>query len=247
MTGYNPTPTPQQPSGPDSGQQNPNMPNPNAAPQSGQQQPSLQQNGYAQTPSPQTPYSQTPYPNQTPYPPQNPYAQQGQGGNQQSGYAPYTQAPPQRNGYVPGQPYPPQGVYYPPIEQPWNALCIAGFVMSFVFAPVGLVLSIIALVQINRSGEKSKGMSIAGIVVGAISTVMAIGVLIAIVMVANNIDNYYVPDGGSSCIPGDDTCDNADQENQNTGGSYGNATETAWSGTVSQDIEWSIVDLQNLR
>ena len=62
----------------------------------------------------------------------------------------------------------------------WNGMCIAGFICSFFFPLVGLVLSIIALVQINKTGEKSRGMAIAGIVIGGISTALA---LIAIIMV----------------------------------------------------------------
>lgn len=49
-------------------------------------------------------------------------------------------------------------------------MCIVGFVLCFLVPPVGLILSIIALVQINKSGEKSRGMSIAGIVLGSIFT-----------------------------------------------------------------------------
>ena len=59
------------------------------------------------------------------------------------------------------QQYPPQGAYgYPmaPVDQ-WNGMCIAGF---------------------NKTGEKSRGMAIAGIVIGGISTALA---LIAIIMV----------------------------------------------------------------
>ncbi|AFI62719.1 peptidyl-prolyl cis-trans isomerase [Bifidobacterium animalis subsp. animalis MCC 1489] len=80
------------------------------------------------------------------------------------------------------QQYPPQGAYgYPmaAVDQ-WNGMCIAGFICSFFFPLVGLVLSIIALVQINKTGEKSRGMAIAGIVIGGISTALA---LIAIIMV----------------------------------------------------------------
>ena len=88
---------------------------------------------------------------------------------------PYAQA-----GYAaPGQPYPPQGAYYgypypAPVNQRWNTLCIVGFILSFVFAPAGLVLSVIALIQINKSGEKSKGMSIAGIIIGAVNTILLV-------------------------------------------------------------------------
>ena len=243
MTGYNPTPTPQQPYGPDFNQANTSPSNSNAAPQMGQQ-PGPQQGDYAQTPYPQTSYT-----GQTPYPPQGPYAQPEQGSGQRNGgYAPYMQTPPQQ-AYDPRQPYPPQGGYYPPIEQPWNALCIAGFVLSFVFAPAGLVLSIIALVQINRSGERSKGMSIAGIVIGAVGTVASIFMLIGIITAFNNLDNldsYYDSNGDSSCSPGDYGCDD-DQDDEDIGGPYGDTRDIAWNNSSPHGIVWNTVDLRDLQ
>lgn len=119
----------------------------------------------------------------------NPYV--GDPGYSQAPQQAYTAqyATPQPNytqQYVPQpnytQQYPPQGAYgYPmaAVDQ-WNGMCIAGFICSFFFPLVGLVLSIIALVQINKTGEKSRGMAIAGIVIGGISTALA---LIAIIMV----------------------------------------------------------------
>lgn len=47
-----------------------------------------------------------------------------------------------------------------------NTLSIAGFVLAFVANVVGLVVSVIALVQIGRTGERGRGLAIAGIVVG---------------------------------------------------------------------------------
>ncbi|MDY1003906.1 DUF4190 domain-containing protein [Curtobacterium sp. CFBP9011] len=47
-----------------------------------------------------------------------------------------------------------------------NTLSIAGFVLAFVANIVGLVVSVIALVQIGRTGERGRGLAIAGIVVG---------------------------------------------------------------------------------
>ncbi|MBM6700458.1 DUF4190 domain-containing protein [Bifidobacterium pullorum subsp. saeculare] len=99
-------------------------------------------------------------------------------GQGQYGQNPYNQTSYAQVSY--GQPangqYPPQSTSYYPYPSPannrWNGLCIAGFVTSFIVPPVGLVLSIVALVQINKSQEKSKGMSIAGIVIGALGTVL---------------------------------------------------------------------------
>ncbi|KFI58343.1 DUF4190 domain-containing protein [Bifidobacterium cuniculi] len=76
----------------------------------------------------------------------------------------------------PSQPYAQGGYYVAPTEK-WNTMCIVGFVLSFLLPLVGLVLSIIALVQINKTGEKSKGMAIAGIVIGALATILSIAMI----------------------------------------------------------------------
>lgn len=102
------------------------------------------------------------------------YAQQGDS---------YTNSYAQQQGNPYSQPqysaYPQQGYYYPqPAYQRWNTLCIVGFILSFLIAPAGLICSIIAVIQINRSGEKSKGLAIAGIIVSAFN--MLIGLLLVV-------------------------------------------------------------------
>ncbi|MBW3083432.1 DUF4190 domain-containing protein [Bifidobacterium phasiani] len=109
-----------------------------------------QQTAQAQQPAYQPPYQsqQTPYGAQQPH---QPYQQQY------------------------GAPYVQQPAYYEPApESRWNVMCIVGFILAFVIPPAGLILSIIALVQINKSHEKSRGLSIAGIVVGAVTTVLMV-------------------------------------------------------------------------
>ncbi len=106
--------------------------------------------------------------------------------------------------------YPPQGYYYPqPAYQRWNTLCIVGFILSFLVAPAGLICSIIAVIQINKSGEKSKGMAIAGIIVSVFNLLIGIllVVLLAIgatVMMDSNGVYQYSNDGYSQFSdPGD--------------------------------------------
>lgn len=135
-------------------------------------------------------YAQQPQPN--PYEQDHPNMQTAQNGPEfiapnlyaqtGYGYAGGTAGAPQ--GGQSGQPYPPQGYAYPypmPAYQRWNTMCIIGFILAFVFAPVGVVLSIIAMIQINKSGEKSKGMALAGIIVGAINTVLLVVAIVAMV------------------------------------------------------------------
>ncbi len=49
---------------------------------------------------------------------------------------------------------------------------IAGFVCAFLVPIVGLILSIIGMVQINKNGGKSKGMAITGIIVSVVVMVL---------------------------------------------------------------------------
>lgn len=49
-----------------------------------------------------------------------------------------------------------------------NTLAIVGFVSSFIIQIVGLIVSIVALVKINKTGEKGKGFAIAGIIISVV-------------------------------------------------------------------------------
>lgn len=113
---------------------------------------------YAQTPYEQPQYSQSPY--------EQP----------QYGQAPYGQAP---YGQPPAQPQ-----YAPAYAQPeprWNGMAIAGFVCSFFVAIVGLALSIVGYTQVKKSGEKGRGLALAGIIISAVE--MVASVILAIVLV----------------------------------------------------------------
>lgn len=86
----------------------------------------------------------------------------------QQGQQPYGgQIPPQ----IPPQ-APMVGYDAPQNNDKWNGLVIAGFVCAFLVPIVGLILSIIGMVQINKNGGKSKGMAIAGIIVSVVVMVL---------------------------------------------------------------------------
>ena len=53
-------------------------------------------------------------------------------------------------------------------QESWNGMAIAGFVLSFFFAVVGLILSIIAYRQTKQTGEKGKELALAGIIISAV-------------------------------------------------------------------------------
>ncbi|MFI7504361.1 DUF4190 domain-containing protein [Streptomyces sp. NPDC049687] len=107
-------------------------------------------------PGPQQP--QDPY--QPPQHPQGPYPQ-----------GPYPQGPYPQGPYAPA-PYQVWGQGYTPFTRPApvNGVAIAALVLGLLcFLPaVGLVLGIVALVQIKKRGERGRGMAIAGAVVSSL-------------------------------------------------------------------------------
>ncbi|WP_327317622.1 DUF4190 domain-containing protein [Streptomyces sp. NBC_01235] len=117
-----------------------------------------------QPPQPQSPYPQDPF-----APPQDPYAQGPYGPQGPHGYpgpGPYPQAP------YGAAPYPVWGQGYGPFGRPSpiNGVAIAALVLGILcFIPaVGLVLGIIALVQIKKRGERGKGMAVAGAILSSV-------------------------------------------------------------------------------
>ena len=53
-------------------------------------------------------------------------------------------------------------------EGEYNKLSISAIIFAIFFAPVGLILGIIALSQIKKTNEKGRGLAIVSIVWGAI-------------------------------------------------------------------------------
>ncbi len=93
----------------------------------------------------------------------------------------------------PNQPYsapavPPNQPYQPvPPQQSYNVLAIVGFVLAFFTTIIGLIISIIALNQIKKSGEKGRGFAIAGIWISIIEMVLGIVLVIVFSIVAANL------------------------------------------------------------
>jgi hypothetical protein len=66
-------------------------------------------------------------------------------------------------------------------------LSIIGLVLAFVVPPIGLILSIVAAVQLGKA-KAPKGLAIAGIIVGAILTILAIiGIILFVTVIAGVI------------------------------------------------------------
>lgn len=72
----------------------------------------------------------------------------------------------------------------PEPSPPGRVLSIVGLVLAFVAAPIGLILSIVAAVKLGKAGQP-KGLAIAGIVVGAVLTIIEIiGIILFIAFFA---------------------------------------------------------------
>lgn len=65
------------------------------------------------------------------------------------------------------QPIAPPPVYGAP-PQRTNVLAILALIAAFVMAPAGIVLGVIALNEIKRTGEEGRGLALAGLWVGAV-------------------------------------------------------------------------------
>lgn len=111
-------------------------------------------------------------------------------GHQPYGYQPYGQPqygpPPQAHqpyGQPPGNPAPYQtwGQGYSPYSRPSpvNGLAIASLVLGVLccIPPAGLVLGVIALVQIKKKGQSGKGMAIAGSILSSLGLALWVAAL----------------------------------------------------------------------
>ena len=61
----------------------------------------------------------------------------------------------------------------------YNVLAIVGFILAFVFNIAGLVVSLIALSKIKKTGERGHGLALAGVILSAVFLVVGIIVSIA--------------------------------------------------------------------
>jgi hypothetical protein len=77
-------------------------------------------------------------------------------------------------------PYPPM---YPPPRQT-NTMAIVALVGSLVLSPLGIIFGHIALSQIKRTGEDGRGLALAGLIIGYVSTGIALLVIVIAIVIA---------------------------------------------------------------
>lgn len=56
----------------------------------------------------------------------------------------------------------------------YNVLSIVGFILAFLVSVAGLVISLIALSQIKKTGERGHGLALAGVIISIVSIVLSI-------------------------------------------------------------------------
>lgn len=59
----------------------------------------------------------------------------------------------------------------PPAEVKYNTLAIVGFVLSFFTNLIGAIISLVSLSQIKKTGEKGRGLAIAGAIIGFVGLI----------------------------------------------------------------------------
>jgi hypothetical protein len=74
-----------------------------------------------------------------------------------------------------GQTYAPAA----PAPAATQPLSVWGFVLSFLFWPAGLVLSILAIRKVGREGGGGRGLAVAGVVISSCAAVFGVIVLLA--------------------------------------------------------------------
>ncbi len=77
-----------------------------------------------------------------------------------------------------------------------NTIAIVGFVMSIVslftccaFSVVSIILCSIGIAQSNKNNGDGKGIAMAGLIIGIVSTVMGFAVIIGIALSATPVEN----------------------------------------------------------
>lgn len=71
---------------------------------------------------------------------------------------------------------------YPQQVPGMNVMAVLALVLAFTFAPVGLVLGLVARRQIQRTGEEGEGLATAGAIIGGIFTALGLVVIVIVVV-----------------------------------------------------------------
>jgi len=99
--------------------------------------------------------------------------------------APAYGAPAPAYGAAPAAPqaYTSQGYGTPGVQDKWNVLAIVSLVSAFFVSLAAVICGHIALSQIKKTGEKGRGLAIAGLVLGYLGILSGIIVIVFFIIV----------------------------------------------------------------
>ena len=92
-----------------------------------------------------------------------------------------------------------------------NAMAIVGFVLAFLFAPLGLIFSIIGFNRAAEVGDQGRGLSIAGIIISSLAIACLLIFIFGSLWIINGSSSYQEPIGQSAWVRKQF---NADETNQ---------------------------------
>jgi len=70
-------------------------------------------------------------------------------------------------------------------KREWSTLSIVGFILSIFMAPIGFILSIIALFRIHKRKQKGLGFAITGLIVGLLLTIYLVFIIGTAIMIVS--------------------------------------------------------------
>ncbi|MGF1647799.1 MAG: DUF4352 domain-containing protein [Kineosporiaceae bacterium] len=104
----------------------------------------------------------------------------------------------------------PSGQPPPAPTGPTSGLAVAGFVLAFVFAPVGLVLSLVALGRTGPGKQGGRGLAVSGAVISGLFVVVGLAVLGAAGAAQDAGEVAAVAPGAGGSAAGEDTAPDDD-------------------------------------
>jgi len=93
----------------------------------------------------------------------------------------------------------------PAPQQGTSGLAIAGLILAFLLAPVGFILSLIAVFKTGAGRAKGRGLAIAGIIVSVL--LMAVAVTAGILIANSTLADPGCVDGKAAILAGANTAD----------------------------------------
>ncbi|RRD60127.1 DUF4190 domain-containing protein [Leucobacter sp. OH1287] len=133
----------------------------------------------------------------------------------------------------------PQHPQQPAAPQKTNTMAIVGLIAAFVFAPVGAILSFVALSQIKKTGEGGRGLALTGAILGSIFTVFGIiYIIVAMTLIQAAINSDLETKMGDTSTSMEKESDEGGSSSGGVGTSRDNPVEI---GTPLKTEDWTVV------